>query len=180
MPDVSTESWIDRLGSRWERRRNEAAAAAQAPTVELVLCTAQVSRSFPVPRADVWAAAMALGAPPGVDCRPVIGASASDITARHLHVTAPGPPVGLRHVAYHEIVAFEAGHWFTMETHTSYSEQTDTWRFLETADAGTHVIVDVQNRQPRVGGSTPEMRACLDRSVQGVLDRLASSVAGLP
>lgn len=139
--------------------------------------TRQGRRAFAASRADLWVAFVTCEPPEGHDCRPVAGASPTDLLARRLHVSPPMPPHGLREVSYHEIVAFEEGHWLTQESYTSQTEHTDTWRFVDAAHGGTDVVVDAVHRRLGLPGAVPLVETALDQSIQCGLDRLASSLA---
>ena len=137
-----SSSWYSKIESRWAsripddatRRPDDATGGVDRQALELRRVSTAAERVISAPRSAVWATANADDEADAGWHQQIVGAPASGVGARHLHVLPPLPPFGMRSVTYTEVTAFQEGYWYTTQTLAGTWEHTETLLLQDTSD----------------------------------------------
>lgn len=177
-----SSSWYSKLESRWAsripdeatRHPDDATGVLDSQTLELRRVPTAAERVISAPRSVVWATADADDEADAGWQQQIVGAPASGVGARHLHVGPPLPPFGMRSVIYSEVTAFQEGYWYTSQTLAGTWEHTETLLLQDTGDGQTLARVTGwwTKPAPRAADFT-KLQADLNGLAATFLDRLA-------
>jgi hypothetical protein len=125
------------------------------------------------PRLAVWDALDSDDDHDMATCARIAGAPTSGVGARHIHMTEPREPGGLRLVMHVETTAVEPGWYFSCRTSSSTFEDTETVQMTDGPDGGTFVrLHGLQVRQVPNWVDVSGLEGSLQKLAHDFLERL--------